>query len=808
MTDPTDAPRRAARRIAAHVFGPTLVVLAAAALIAPAGQKDGSSRTARVTAALTTPVNISHASSPCDTPLVGADASGNAYAVWFEYTPGRQFYFATNKNGAWSTPYQFERLYYDVQEAGYPWLAVSSSGVCHLIFQDGREASYDIYHLAYSNSWGAAVNVSSNEGGSCYGGVAVNPDDNSATVVWQDGTGRSLGWDIDGRTRSASGSWGANQVLPVNGGYMPKITIDGSGTAHMAWGTGWGTTVWYSRNRTPQVASGWTSPTLIKWDVGEDWSYPKVAADNSGNAWVAWMDGTRGNDEIFVIKIAADGTVGTEVDVSNSAASSTDPTLAVDRNNGNVYVAWAENGDIYVNAYTSGSWSGALNVTNAGGCGQPFLSVDAAGNAHLVYAQQAGGQSQIYYAKVSAGPVTPGLRVTSPNGGESWAPGSAQSIAWTSAGVTISSVKIELSTNGGSTWSTVAASAPNTGVYSWTVPNSLSTTCLVRVGDTGSSGLSDVSDAFFSIANAMPTTKITVVAPNGGEVWQALTTQNIVWATQGTVGPVHIELTTNAGASWSDIIASTDNTGYLGWVVPDSPSSACAVRISQASTGTPADTSDAVFTISAPPRAAPPLGLSLSTSLADSGVAKINALSWYDNPNNAAITLQSYKIYRKPADAADSQFALIATVSPQTHAYQDANLPLSTKFTYVMTAFGRTGGDSDPSDYAIETEVFPPLSAEVVSIINSSLFKKELLNVVSWQDNPLNGPVSVVRYYIYRKSAGQDDSQYKKIAWVLGAEFEYRDRKLSATDSFVYRITAVDANGTESVPIVATKVGG
>jgi hypothetical protein len=314
-----------------------------------------------------------------------------------------------------------------------------------------------------------------------------------------------------------------------------------------------------------------------------------------------------------------------------------------------------------------------------------------------------------------------------------------------------------------------------------------------------------VSDAFFSIANATPTTKITVVVPNGGEVWQALTTQNIVWSTQGTVGPVHIELTTNAGASWSDIIASTDNTGYLGLVVPNSPSSACGVRISQASTGTPTDTSDAVFTISAPPRAAPPLGLSLSTSLADSGAAKINTLSWYDNPNNAAITLLSYKIYRKPADAADSQFALVATVSPQTHAYQDANLPLSTKFTYVMTASGRTGGDSDLSEYAIEIEVFPPLGAAVTSIVNSSLFRKELLNVVSWQDNPLNGPVSVVRYNIYRKSTGQDDSLYKKIAWVLSSEFEYRDRKLATGAAFDYRITAVDADGTESAAVVALK---
>jgi hypothetical protein len=787
-------------------FPSVMASLAALALLLPAGQKEGGSRTSKITAALASPANISHAAAPCDTPLVGVDANGAAYAVWFEYLPNRTFYFATNKSGAWSTPYAFERLYYDVAEAGFPWMAVSSSGVCHLIFQDGRETSYDIYHVAYDNGWGSAVNVSSNEGGSAYGGVAVSPVDNSAHVVWQDGTGLSLGWNIDGRSRSASGSWGAVEILPVNGGYMPKIAVDGSGTAHMAWGTGWGTTIWYSKNRTPQSASGWTQPTLIKWDVGEDWSYPKIAADNAGNATIAWMDGTRGNDEIFVVKVAADETVGSEVNVSQSAASSTEATLAVDRSNGNIYVAWVENGDIYVNMY-NGSWSGPQNLTNGTGrAGMPFLAVDASGVVHIVYQQETGGLTQIFYASVLVGPVPPGLRVISPNAGESWPRASTQSIAWSTRGVTVNSVWIELSTNGGTSWSTLAASASNTGSFSWTVPNTLSATCLVRVSDTGTSGLTDTSDAYFSIvAPPPPPTYITVVAPNGGEVWQALSTQQILWTTQGTVGAVRIELTTNGGASWSDIVASTPNSGAYAWVVSDTPGSNCGVRISQASTGTPADTSNALFTISPPPRASPPINLTLGTRLAANLAAKINTFGWQDNPDNRAIELQSYKIYRKPVDAADGEFALIATVSPQTHVYEDANLTLSRKFTYALTALGRTGGKSDVSDYVTEISVFQPLSAAVATIVNSSLFKKEILNVVSWQDNPLNTPVAVVRYNIYRKSSGQDDSQYKKIAWVLSSVFEYRDRKLASGAAFDYQITAVDASGTESAPADAVR---
>ncbi len=65
---------------------------------------------------------------------------------------------------------------------------------------------------------------------------------------------------------------------------------------------------------------------------------------------------------------------------------------------------------------------------------------------------------------------TPTLSVTSPNGGESWTAGSVHNITWTTTG-TVANVKIEVSTDGGSNYTTIVASTANTGSYSWTVPN-------------------------------------------------------------------------------------------------------------------------------------------------------------------------------------------------------------------------------------------------------------------------------------------------------------------------------------------------
>lgn len=450
-----------------------------------------------------TPINISNSATDSDTPLLGVDGSGAAYLVWFEYQGSRSFYFATNKSGPWSSPQYVEQIVYNASEAGYPWMDVSASGVCHMIFQDGRTwISYDIFHAVYeNNSWSSLANVSDNNGGSCYAGVAINPVDNYTYVAWQDGTGLEWGWNILLRFRSPSGSWGATQLLPIGGGYMPQITIDAAGTAHLIWTTGWGRTLWYSKNQTPQNASSWTQPTQIKGDVGEDWSYAKVACDNAGNAYVIWMDGTVGNDEIFLRKVNSNGTLAPEINVSQSVASSQEGAVAVDKKNGNILIAWKENNDIYANAFLGGIWSGPGNITKGlAPSKMPSVAVDGFGGAHLAFSAYVNGNWEILYMV-----LTSAIYVTSPNGGEAWDPGTSHNITWLSTGVA-GNVKIEYSTNDGSSYTTIAGSTANTGSFSWTVPNTPSANCRVRVSEAATGIPSDVSDAVFTIIGQVPCT--------------------------------------------------------------------------------------------------------------------------------------------------------------------------------------------------------------------------------------------------------------------------------------------------------------
>ncbi len=96
-----------------------------------------------------------------------------------------------------------------------------------------------------------------------------------------------------------------------------------------------------------------------------------------------------------------------------------------------------------------------------------------------------------------------------------------------------------------------------------------------------------------------PTLRVT--SPNGGEVWPAGTTQPITWTSTGPIANVRIEYSTTSpwGGELVDpktIVASVPNTGSYPWMVAESMSPVCHVRVSDVG-GAASDTSDAPFQI-------------------------------------------------------------------------------------------------------------------------------------------------------------------------------------------------------------------
>ena len=97
-------------------------------------------------------------------------------------------------------------------------------------------------------------------------------------------------------------------------------------------------------------------------------------------------------------------------------------------------------------------------------------------------------------ATIGGGSIT----VTSPNGGEVWPIGSSQNIAWTSSGLT-GNVKIEISRNGGTSWTVLSASTLNDGAHGWTVTGPATTQARLRVTSLTDPTVADVSDAIATI---------------------------------------------------------------------------------------------------------------------------------------------------------------------------------------------------------------------------------------------------------------------------------------------------------------------
>jgi hypothetical protein len=200
-----------------------------------------------------------------------------------------------------------------------------------------------------------------------------------------------------------------------------------------------------------------------------------------------------------------------------------------------------------------------------------------------------------FVTKLNAFPP-PSITVTSPNGGEEWQSGSHQTITWTSEWEE-GNVNIDYSPDNGDNWTSIAISTPNDGSRFWTVPDTVSNQCLVRVSETDGSPV-DTSDEVFSI---IPAPTITVTSPNGGEEWLAGTSHTITWTCEGSVENVMIQCSFDGGTAWKTIAVSTENDGQFVWIIPNRPSDECLIRVSATDVDeVSTDVSDGVFSIVSP----------------------------------------------------------------------------------------------------------------------------------------------------------------------------------------------------------------
>jgi hypothetical protein len=123
------------------------------------------------------------------------------------------------------------------------------------------------------------------------------------------------------------------------------------------------------------------------------------------------------------------------------------------------------------------------------------------------------------------------------------------------------------------------------------------TQALIKISSVTTPSVSDTSNGPFTISSPPPGASLTVVVPDGGEVWRINTTQRIQWTSSGVSGNVKIELSRDGGATYTTLFANTPNDGSQNWRVTGPATTQASIKISSVTTPSVSDTSNGVFGI-------------------------------------------------------------------------------------------------------------------------------------------------------------------------------------------------------------------
>ena len=210
------------------------------------------------------------------------------------------------------------------------------------------------------------------------------------------------------------------------------------------------------------------------------------------------------------------------------------------------------------------------------------------------------------------------FEIISPSPGESWFSGTIDTIKWNaygsvSGGSYYDRPDIYVSIGLGD-WQLIADEAYNTLPYDWEVPEVYVTNDQCRIKFVEDS-IQSISEFFTIVASSDQSDIITLIHPNGSEVWHEQTEQTISWYTTGDIGgnEVLIGYSLNGGQTWEDALGTsystsspphnnwshTSNDGSFTWTLPNisDTMSACLVGIWSDAQTSIYRTSQALFTV-------------------------------------------------------------------------------------------------------------------------------------------------------------------------------------------------------------------
>jgi Calx-beta domain/Bacterial Ig domain len=202
---------------------------------------------------------------------------------------------------------------------------------------------------------------------------------------------------------------------------------------------------------------------------------------------------------------------------------------------------------------------------------------------------------------------TLGVTLAWPNGGEKLFANTPASARWTFSGEA-ASFDLELSRDGGASFAPIPGCTnlpPLTTSCAFTPGGPVSTAARLRISvhDAGAGQAEDASDGDFTLSGGAP--MLRVLSPNGNANWPVGSTQTITWAHNlGSTAFVRLELSRDAGLTWSLLVAAVQSTGdtagAFSWSVTGPTTSEAFLRATWVDGPAITDVNNAPFEITAP----------------------------------------------------------------------------------------------------------------------------------------------------------------------------------------------------------------
>jgi uncharacterized repeat protein (TIGR01451 family) len=293
----------------------------------------------------------------------------------------------------------------------------------------------------------------------------------------------------------------------------------------------------------------------------------------------------------------------------------------------------------------------------------------------------------------------PTIAVTQPNGGEILFTGSPYVIQWTAAdNVALGSFDVLASTNGGTSYTPITGCSglgPAVRSCTWTSPGPTTTLGRISVTARDASGntASDASNANFTIQGASGS--INVTSPNTSVTWIVGMTHQLTWSHNlGASSAVNIEISRDAGATWSPLAAAVPNAtataGAFNWEVSGPATTQGLVRVSWTANAAVADQSNTPFKIETgflkvtQPDTPPPTNWKTK---------QFRTIKWNRNMPSSELV----KIEFSADDG--STWSVVVSAVANTGTYADFRLPdTPTDFGRVRVSWTRHPSVSDVSD--------------------------------------------------------------------------------------------------------------